>query len=102
MTLPQQEIDRIKDKYPRIEGLEESDFALRVRNSYIRNACVNEAFLWFKRMVILLEEQAMIFIGKTSWKYFASTGRWSSPHHKNQPTTPELIELFINSLNDEK
>ena len=83
MTLPQQEIDRIE----------------RCNDGHEIGACIAEASLWFKRMGEFAE-----WIEKNRRWFNDEVELW---YKANIPfsegfTTSELIELFINSLNEGK
>ena len=95
----------MKRKILEYESLPEFDDGIKNMDDYSKgkvDATLEQAYLWYERMGKFAEEQALLFVGKTNWKYFASTGKWISPHHKKQLTTPELINEFLQQENKEK
>ena len=86
MTLPQQEIDRIKSTYS-------------INDTRANFVAKEEASIWFKRMGEFAE-----WIEKNRRWFYDEVELW---YKANIPfsegfTTPELIKLFINSLNEGK
>ena len=101
MTLPQQEIDRIQELYP---DNHENPFVNSSRLDK-KHAAIEEASVWFKRMGEFAEwvsDNNFELTSGSRWYRITNPRRPESQWQYEYRITPELIEIFINSLNEEK
>jgi hypothetical protein len=90
MTQLKSEIDRIYKQFPDPEGLSDSDFQLRTRNAARRGAAIGEVALWMERMGKFAEWASQHYT-------YVENDKWDGDNDATF-TTPELIEIFLESL----
>ena len=61
-----------------------------------------EAFLWYERMGKFAEMAGAVTIGDERYFYVSMAGFWYCYKDKAALTTPELINEFLNQLNEGK
>ena len=107
MTLPDSETERMaiksSERYPQYpngdKSLNQDINAHRKQKAFVEGAYY-EAFLWYERMGKFAE-----WVVDNGWKrvnFIYKDIKWYNTEQRRQASHAELIELFINSLNEGK